>query len=164
MDRLSVKLMNNPKVAPPSPPKGTPSSRRGSPPSHVGSDGEPHVLARLKDMEGYTSKRLQQRCVMCNKDTAWYCTTCSDGPNSLVPVHPEFTLGRRHHNGERISHPCLGQHRCNPSFFPKGKRGGKRRAKRVRADCSGLDSDDDGEDPNAEEFDEDGEQCMQCEE
>ena len=48
-------------------------------------------------------------------------------------------------DGFQVAHRCLGNHRCNPSFFPKGKRGGGR-PKRARGEA---------EEPEMESEDED---------
>ena len=77
---------------------------------------------------------------------AWVCATGTTGPMALVPLCPEVTTARKGaHKGFQVAHRCLGNHRCNPSFFPKGKRGGGR-PKRARGEA---------EEPEMESEDED---------
>ena len=150
MDRLALRLMNNPDAPPSkaanssSPPKPAARSPEGACP-----DGLHHRLMRLADVEGVDPKSgkgtRQERCIMCNKHTVWVCATCTESCNALVPVCPEVSRPRKGElRGCTIHHPCLGQHRCNPNFFPKGKRqtgGGKRKKSGSPADegCEGSD-------------------------
>ena len=118
--------MNNPHVE--APKQCSPCGGARSPCG--GGDGETHYLTLVKGVEGYTGG-CQQRCIWCNAKTAWVCATCTTGPMSLVPLCPEFTKARKgEHKGCHVSHMCLARHRSNPTFFPKGKRGG--RPKRAR--------------------------------
>ena len=111
------------------------------------SDGDTHYLTKITCIDGYQGGK-QQRCIWCNSKTAWVCATCTTGPMALVPLCPEITKVRKgQYGGVQVAHQCLGRHRCNPTFFPKGKRGGGR-AKRARGMFS---------DPDEEEFAEDAE-------
>ena len=83
-------------------------------------------------IDGYDLKKDQQRCIMCNRKTAWCCATCTQGPMALVPLCPEVTIPRKGPGkGSQIFHRCLCKHRSDPTFFPKGHRGGGR-PKRAR--------------------------------
>ena len=145
LDQLALALMRNPKAEAP-----RPCSQAGGARSPTGSctgDGDPHYLTPLSSIDGYTGGK-QQRCVCCNNKTAWVCATCTTGPMALVPLCPEISKVRKGPSrGQQVMHPCLGRHRCNPTFFPKGKRGGSR-PKRARGPA---------EDPNWEEFGDDDE-------
>lgn len=125
MDRLALKLINNPKIVPPSGlMKSSPSCGRSSPGGS--SDGEHHFLTPLKQLDDVDwTPGMQQRCVMCNKHTEWFCSTCTVDKSSLVPVCPEYTKPRTgRHAGQQIYHKCLSQHRSNPHYFSKGKKSG----------------------------------------
>ena len=124
-------------------------------------DGDNHYLVPLAKVEGYEGKPgSQQRCNLCNRKTSWVCATCTDGPFALFPVCPEVTTCRKGANrGNQCAHPCLGRHRCNPTFVKKKRKGGKRRRGGL-GDDGGDDTDgsDGSEDPNAEDFGDDGDE------
>ena len=66
----------------------------------------------------------QQRCLWCNKPTSWCCRICSKGPHALAPICPAVTVPKNgDFKGQPVSHPCLGFHGQNPTFWPKGKQG-----------------------------------------
>jgi hypothetical protein len=151
MDRLALRLMNNPDAPQSKAADGSPPAKHASrSPEGACPDGQHHRLMRLGDVEGVDPKSgkgtRQERCIMCNKHTVWVCATCTEGAHALVPVCPEITRPRKGElRGCTIHHPCLGQHRCNPLFFPKGKRasGGKR--KKAAAADGGCESMSEGE-------------------
>ena len=137
--------MNNPQV---SPPKEATSSPSGRMPAAHAPDGNTHLLAPLKSIEGLAWKPgMQMRCVCCNHHTAWVCATCTTGPQALVPLCPQSTTVRKgKHKGEvRRNHVCLDKHRCNPTFQPRGKRSGAKRARPSPEQSSSSDRAADGE-------------------
>ena len=114
----------------PSPPGSSRASTAS--PTLCACDHAGHVLVPLRTIAGVAKAAKgskQERCVICNKDTSWVCATCTNGPQSLVPVCPETTKGRGKHAGVVTHHSCLDKHRCHPCIFPKGK---APRAKRAR--------------------------------
>lgn len=119
MDRLALKLMNNPDAESPTT-DSSPSNGRKSPADS--SEAGDHHLMHLKHVEGITWKPgLQQRCVMCNAKTVWVCAECSDGPTALVPLCSQYTCSRaKGEKGSVTQHKCLELHSCRPSFFPRG--------------------------------------------
>ena len=142
MDRLALALMNNPHAEAPTNKKSQ--SNKRAPASPADSDGCTHTLVPLRSLrfiEWRTGK--QMKCILCNADTTWVCSECTTGPDELVPICPEVTIARkdgpRYSKGDRIEHPCLGRHRCNPSFFPQSCKKSKtcKRARAARAEEDG---------------------------
>lgn len=129
MDRLGLKLMQNPDASASSG-ESPERSARASP--TMMPDGDVHMLTPLKHVPGLAWKKgMQQRCVMCNHHTVWVCATCTTGPTGLVPLCPESTVVRKGDaKGQTHHHPCLHKHMCNPTFMPKGR--ATRKAKRAR--------------------------------
>eukprot|EP00966_Prymnesium_polylepis_P200193 4639370-Prymnesium_polylepis.2 len=78
---------------------------------------------------------MQMRCSKCPGWTVWVCSTCSTDPQNLVPLCPAYTIPRKgDKKGQKIFHSCQAEHRCNPTFCPKGKMSGAH--KRSRCDRS----------------------------
>lgn len=126
IDKLALALINNPKIGPPTQQQQRSPGGSRSPSSLAASpDGQPHILAPLRQLDSYKGGK-QQRCIICNERTIWFCTTCTTGPHALVPLCPEVSRGRRHKAGFACTHRCLLKHMANPTYYPKGKRQSKR--------------------------------------
>ena len=109
----------------------------------VGSDLDVHELIPLRSFLGDKWKTgMQQRCMICDKCTAWVCRQCSTGANALVPLCPEYTVPRTGDaKGTKVFHACSAKHNLNPNFFPKGiTDNSKRRCKRARAHAASGDA------------------------
>ena len=155
MDRLAIKLMNNPHISPDSPtisPIG--SGTRRSPLEC--DECVDHEIVPLKDIPGYVDavkdqkqKGKQQRCLWCNNPTSWACKTCSRGAHGLAPICPAVTIPRKGDNKSVPQHhQCLCNHRANPSFWPQSKfgKGAKRARSRGETLPDTMDVDDDDDD------------------
>ena len=120
----------------------SPQSGRGSPGTPECVECEVHEAVSLKSIPGYKEAvekqkqgGKQQRCLWCNKPTSWCCRICSKGPHALAPICPAVTCPKTGDlKGQKVSHPCLGLHGGNPTFWPRGQQTANtaRGAKRAR--------------------------------
>ena len=134
MDRLALKLMNNPLAKPLKPAKSG-----GAACSPCGKEGEHHHLISLRQFLGLKPGQKsgkQMDCTVCGTPCSWVCAECSDHAKSCVPCCPLFTVIRKDcaagPAGTRVAHDCLAKHMLNPEFVhKKAKRGSAKRRKRA---------------------------------
>ena len=132
MRRLARRAMHNDYDArnPPSgglPPYSPPAFRQRSttpkaPEVAVAKEPSAHVLVSLRTIEGFKerSDQKQMDCVYCQRKTSYACACCSEVPYVMALCPAETTW-----KGETTKHPCLTQHRRDPSKhsrrFVKGR-------------------------------------------
>ena len=124
LDKLALALMTNAKAAAAKERAGEQQkSGRSSPTDCPTADGQPHLLTHMRNIEGLQWKPGKHtNCEICNASTVWVCATCTTGANGLVPICPEVTVPKCGKNkGQKVEHPCLGKHRCQPNFRPRGR-------------------------------------------
>ena len=133
LGKLAFRLMHNPHVPDPAPPPAPQTRTAGSPGTPPAGDGSHPLrqISKFNQEHNISKKTAALRCICCGKKTAWYCTACTDGANSIVPVCPSVTRGGGKGGKGCKEHSCEGYHCMHPGFR-HSKRG--RQTKRARLD------------------------------
>ena len=131
MGKLAYRLMHNPHAPDPVLPP-TPQTRTAGSPNSPPDTSHPLMqLSKFNLQHGIIKKTAALRCVVCNKQTSWYCSACTEGPHAIVPVCPCTTRGGGKGGAGCKEHPCEAFHCQHPSFR-KSQKG--KRTKRARRD------------------------------
>ena len=160
LGKLAYRLMYNPHApsptAAPSPqthraPGGSPSSR--SPDSEQQCAHPLRQISKFDKEHNIIKKTHQLRCALCHKHTSWYCVTCTEGPNCMVPICPHESRGGGKGEKGTKCHPCEFDHCAHPLFrYGKHKRNERNRARGEEEEIlSGDDQEDEGEEGGEED-------------
>lgn len=131
MGKLAYRLMHNPHAPEPVLPPTPQTRTAGSPNSPPDASHPLMQLSKFNVQHGIIKKTAALRCVVCNKKTSWYCTACTEGPHSIVPVCPCTTRGSGRGGAGCREHACEAFHCQHPNFR---KSQSKKRTKRARRD------------------------------
>ena len=123
--------MHNPHAPEPVLPPTPQTRTAGSPNSPPDASHPLMQLSKFNVQHGIIKKTAALRCVVCNKKTSWYCTACTEGPHSIVPVCPCTTRGSGRGGAGCREHACEAFHCQHPNFR---KSQSKKRTKRARRD------------------------------